>query len=79
MNILNEECSFPGLEKTQDYNGGVSQSSETLLTNIENNPLLEWTLCFVSLQTLFMVNQQHYTLKKVQNVKKQESSKCKKA
>jgi len=29
MNILNEECSFPGLEKTQDYNGGVSQSSET--------------------------------------------------
>jgi len=30
--------------KTQDYNGGVSGSSETLFTDIENNLL--WNDCF---------------------------------
>jgi len=44
---------FP--EETQDYNGGVSGSSETLQ---------RITLARVSLQSFFMLKQKHYRLKK---------------
>lgn len=39
----------------------------------ENNSLLEWTVCFVTLQTVFMLERQHYTLKKSWKCKKSQA------
>jgi len=45
----------------------LSFSSETVCTDIEKNSL--WSE-FVTFQTFCMLKQQHYTLKKVESIKK---------
>jgi len=63
------------MEETQEYNQDISGSSETVLTDsLQTITPFGVTLCFVTLQTFFMLKQQHFTLKKVNvNVKKKRA------
>jgi len=58
-------------KKTHDCNRGVSGSSETVLSDIENNSLCSEPC---ALQTFLTLKQQHYTLRKVENVKKKKKA-----
>jgi len=78
-NYLNEKyCEITSttlMEETQEHNQGISGSSETELTDsLHTITPFGVTLCFATLQTFFMLKQQHFTLKKVNvNVKKKKS------